>query len=314
MADQAAPAAQTRRAGRFQRPIRPDRRDPFASLTRVVRPIRSIGRDGELLLGGGLLLLLVLMATVMRLIWTKSPTSVDLSHALAAPSLSHPMGTDENGRDLLARFDEGAGISLLVGVSVSVVGAAVGATIGVAAGLLGGWREAVLMRCMDALLAFPPLVLAMAVTVGLGPGVVTAACGVMLVSIPWYARILRSEVLRLRSQAYIEAAYTMGAKRSRIVRQHLIPQLLPTVFTQSAAVFSYGILALAGLGFVGLGAQVPTPDWGAMMTEGLTYALAGQWWISVFPGIGVLVATTGAALLADRGRDILDPRAVPAGR
>jgi peptide/nickel transport system permease protein len=161
---------------------------------------------------------------------------------------------------------------------------------------------------MDGILAFPPLVLAMAVTVGLGPGIETAAIGITFVSIPWYARILRSEVLRVRSQAYIDAAFTMGAKPRRIVRRHVVPHLLPTLMVQGAAVFSYAILALAGLGFVGLGAQVPTPDWGAMMTDGLASALSGQWWITFFPGIGVLIATTAAAILADRGRDLLDPR------
>jgi peptide/nickel transport system permease protein len=218
------------------------------------------------------------------------------------------MGTDANGRDLFARFNEGAGISLLVGLAVAGVGAVFGVAIGVASGLLGGWRDSVLSRGMDAILAFPPLVLAMAVTVGLGNGVTTAALGIMLTSIPWYARIVRSEVLRLRSQAYVDAAFTIGAPRWRIVQRHILPHLLPTVLMQAAAVFSYGILALAALGFVGLGAQVPTPDWGAMITEGLPFALSGQWWISFFPGVGVLIATTGAAILADRGRDVLDPR------
>jgi peptide/nickel transport system permease protein len=269
---------------------------------------RGLRDDHALVLGGSLILVLVLLATVVRLLWTKDPSTVSLTDSLQSPSLAHPMGTDSNGRDLFARFNEGAGISLLVGLAVAACGAAVGVAIGVASGLFGGWRDSVLSRGMDAILAFPPLVLAMAVTVGLGSGITTAALGIMLTSIPWYARIVRSEVLRLRSQAYVDAAFTMGAKPSRIVRRHILPHLLPTVLTQSAAVFSYGILALAALGFVGLGAQVPTPDWGAMITDGLPYALSGQWWITFFPGIGVLIATTGAAILADRGRDILDPR------
>ena len=289
--------------------------DPFVRLAGIgAFAARRLRGQSAVVLGGGLLLALVFMGTVLRLIWTASPTAVDLVHTLAPPSLQHPMGTDSNGRDILARFDEGADISLIVGVTVAVSGAVLGGMIGVAAGLFGGWRDTVLMRCMDAVLAFPPLVLAMAVTVALGAGVTTASLGIMLVSVPWYARVLRAEVLRIRSQPYIEAAATMGASPARITRRHVVPHLLPTVLVQGAAVFSYAILALAGLGFVGLGAQVPTPDWGAMITDGLEYALSGQWWISVFPGLGVLVATTGAAILADRGRDVLDPRAVRGGR
>jgi peptide/nickel transport system permease protein len=285
------------------------RSDPFVRLARVGASwTRGLGDDGALLLGGGLLLVLIVMATVVRLLWPHDPNVVDLAQALAPPSLDHPMGTDANGRDLFARFSEGAGISLLVGLSVAACGAILGSAIGIVSGLFSGWRDSVLMRGMDAILAFPPLILAMAVTVGLGAGITTAAIGIMLTSIPWYARILRSEVLRLRSQAYVEAAFTMGAPRGRIIRRHILPHLLPSVMTQAAAVFAYGILALAALGFVGLGAQVPTPDWGAMITEGLPFALSGQWWIAFFPGIGVLIATTGAAILADRGRDILDPR------
>lgn len=283
--------------------------DPFVRMSRAGAAwSRWLGDNQALILGGGLILVLVLMATVVRLFWTIDPDAVSLTDALTPPSLDHPMGTDGNGRDVFARFNEGAGISLLVGLAVAACGAAIGVAIGVTSGLSGGWRDSGLSRAMDAILAFPPLVLAMAVTVGLGSGITTAALGIMLTSIPWYARIVRSEVLRLRSQAYVDAAFTMGARPSRIVRKHILPHLLPTVLMQSAAVFSYGILALAALGFVGLGAQVPTPDWGAMITEGLPYALSGQWWIAFFPGIGVLIATTGAAILADRGRDILDPR------
>jgi peptide/nickel transport system permease protein len=271
-------------------------------------PARRAGkRDGALLLGVGLLLVLVAVAAFVPLLWPKDPNAIELTDALLTPSAAHPMGTDANGRDILARFAEGARISLTVGVAVALIGAILGTLVGVVAGIRGGWLGAALMRMMDALLAFPALVLAMAVTVGLGPGVVTAAIGISLLPIPWYARIVRSDVLRLRSQAYIAAAVTLGARQSRIVLRHVAPHLLPTILVQAAAVFSYAILALAGLGFVGLGAQVPTPEWGAMMTEGLADTLDGHWWLTVFPGLGVLLATTGAALLSDRGRDLLDP-------
>lgn len=256
-----------------------------------------------MLVGLGLLVVLLVMALVLPLFWRVNPTAVDLSHALAPPSLAHPMGTDGNGRDVLARFNAGARVSLLIGLIVAVVGAVIGGTIGIIGGIRGGAVDAVLMRGMDAILAFPPLVLAMAVTVGLGPGAVTATWGIVLISIPWYARIVRSEVLRIRSQQFVYAAVTMGASPVRVVRRHILPHLVPTVLTQAAGVFSYGILAMAGLGFLGLGVQVPTADWGSMITEGLEYALGGQWWISTFPGLGVLAVTAAAAIIADSGRE-----------
>jgi peptide/nickel transport system permease protein len=161
---------------------------------------------------------------------------------------------------------------------------------------------------MDVILAFPPLMLAMAVTVGLGTGIRTAAIGIMLACVPWYARLLRSEVLRLRSLPFVEAAAAIGTSRPRILFRHVVPHVIPTILIQAASVFGFAVLTLAALGFVGLGAQIPTPEWGAMITEGLQYTLTGQWWVGVFPGLGLLVAVTAATVLADRMRDLLDPR------
>jgi len=189
-----------------------------------------------------------------------------------------------------------------------IVGAVIGGAIGLIAGVRGGWLDNLLMRVMDAILSFPPLILAMAVTIGLGVGVKSAAIGIMLTSIPFYARLLRSEAIRIKTLPFIEAAAALGASRLRIMVRHVVPHVLSTLFIQAAAVFGYAILSLAGLGFVGLGAQVPTPEWGAMITNGLQYALTGQWWIALFPGLGVLVAVTAASMIADRVRDLLDPR------
>ncbi len=218
------------------------------------------------------------------------------------------MGTDDVGRDIFARFNEGAQISLAVGAIVVLAGAVVGGAIGLIAGVTGSWPDTVLMRILDAILAFPPLILAMAVTVGLGAGAVTASVGIIITTIPYYARLLRSDVLKLRSQLFVEAAAAIGASPRRILLRHIAPHTMPTLLIQSAAVFGYAILTLAALGFVGLGVQVPTPEWGTMITDGLNYALTGQWWISLFPGIGVLAAVVAASIIADRARDILDPR------
>ena len=275
---------------------------------RLAAAARYVVRDRELLIATILLGILVLLALFGPLVWTENPNGIDVGAALQSPSLAHPMGTDGNGRDIFARFNEGARISLAVGALVVLASALVGGTIGLVAGLWRGLTDSLLMRALDAILAFPPLILAMAVTVGLGVGLKTAAFGTMLACVPYFARLLRSDVLRLRALPYVEAAVALGATRKRIVLRHIFPHTASTMLIQSAAVFGYAILTLAALGFVGLGAQIPTPEWGAMITDGLQYALTGQWWVALFPGLGLLAAVVAANIYADRARDILDPR------
>jgi peptide/nickel transport system permease protein len=279
-----------------------------------VRGAAHAMRAGKIALPVGVLVFMVLFAIFAPIIWNHSPYTQDLLNSLQAPSTAHPMGTDDLGRDVFARVAYGARISLIAATLVTLTGALIGGLIGLLAGTLGGASDGVVMRGMDAILAFPPLILAMAVTVGLGAGVASACIGIALVSIPWYARVLRSEALRIRSLPFVEAAHAMGATRQRILTRHVVPHLLPSLFIQMAAAFGYAVLALAGLSFVGLGAQVPTPEWGAIMTEGLSYALSGQWWVSVFPGVALLITVTAASVLSDRLRDMLDPRGRVSGR
>jgi peptide/nickel transport system permease protein len=288
-------------------PLLPDGPSP-RDAGRAGRIWHAVRHDRELAIPVGVLALVVLFALLVPVFWGPSPEKQDLINSLQSPSTSHPMGTDQLGRDVLARVSEGARISLLVASLIAIGGGLVGGLIGLFAGTLGGPADSISMRIMDTILAFPPLILAMAVTVGLGVGLSTAALGIALVSVPWYARLLRAEAIRIRSLPFIEAAHAMGATRGRIVRRHVVPHVLPVLFIQMAAAFGYAVIALAGLSFIGLGAQIPTPEWGAMMTEGLQYALTGQWWIAVFPGIGVLVVVTAASMISDRLRDILDPR------
>jgi peptide/nickel transport system permease protein len=272
------------------------------------RLLTAVRTDLELAIPIGVLLAVVLFALLVPVLWGQSPTHQELLEALESPSCGHPFGTDQLGRDVFARVAEGARISLFVATLITLGGALIGGTIGLVAGTLGGPADGIAMRVMDTILAFPPLILAMAVTVGLGVGLNTAALGVALVSVPWYARLLRSEALRIRSLPFIEAAHAMGATRGRIIRRHVLPHVLPVLFIQMAAAFGYAVLTLAGLSFIGLGAQVPTPEWGAMITEGLQYSLTGEWWISIFPGLGLLIVVTAASMLSDRLRDLLDPR------
>jgi peptide/nickel transport system permease protein len=274
----------------------------------VAALVRFVLHDRALLTASVLLGILLFLAIFGPLIWRKDPLAVDLLSALEPPSREHPMGTDNLGRDVFARFNAGARISLVVGLAVVATGALVGGTLGLVSGVFGGWLDSFFMRVMDAILAFPPLILAMAVTVGLGVGLKTAALGIMLTSVPYYARLIRSDVLRIRSLLFVEAAAALGASRKRIILRHIAPHTVSTLFIQASAVFGYAILTLAALGFIGLGAQVPTPEWGTMITDGLANALTGQWWTGVFPGLGVLAAVTAASIIADRARDILDPR------
>ncbi|MBK0327906.1 ABC transporter permease [Rhodobacteraceae bacterium F11138] len=165
--------------------------------------------------------------------------------------------------------------------------------------------DTILMRVMDSIAAFPPILLAMAVAIGLGGGLWAAVLGVVISTIPFFARLMRSEVLRIRSFPFIEASEAMGGTPWFTLRWHIAPHAATTMLVQCASVFGYAIITLAGLGFVGLGAEVPTPEWGVMITEGMQYALTGQWWLTIFPGLGILVAVVGTNLLADRLSKVL---------
>jgi len=290
------------------RPQDPGARSGASISARARRALRAVLADRKLAIPLGVLMAIVLFAIFGPIAWNHSPDTQSLLNSLEGPSLAHPMGTDQLGRDILARVAYGARISLLVASLVALVGAVVGGLVGLLAGSIGGISDGALMRVMDSILAFPPLILAMAVTVGLGVGVDTAAIGITLVSVPWYARLIRSEALRINSLPFIEASHAIGATRKRIVARHVLPHLLPVLLIQMAAAFGYAVVGLAGLSFVGLGAQIPTPEWGAMITDGLTYALTGQWWIAIFPGVALLVTVTAASMLSDRMHDLLDPR------
>ncbi|MBB5751620.1 ABC transporter permease [Prosthecomicrobium pneumaticum] len=270
--------------------------------------LASLRRNAGFGLALVLTVVLLLLAIAGPSLWHLGPLDMDFGAPLAAPSFAHPMGTDSNGRDVFARFLAGARISLAVGAAVVVTGLIVGGGIGIAAGIGGRVLDTVLMRIVDALAAFPPLILAMAITVGLGVGLTTAAFGIMLSCVPFFARLMRADILRIRALPFIEASVAVGVGRWRIVGRHLLPHTAPTMLVQCASVFGYAILTLAGLGFIGLGAQIPEPEWGAMITDGLQYALTGQWWLALFPGFGVLAAVVAANLLADHAQAVLGVR------
>ena len=261
-----------------------------------------------LAIAGGVLIAMFAIAFLGPQFWTASSTSVSLGESLLAPSAEHPMGTDDLGRDMLARFLAGAQLSMMLGLAVTVVGAVLGGALGVFAGMANRRLDGALTWVINTVLAFPPLMLAMAVSVALGADLISGSIGLVIASIPWFARVLRSEAIRIRSLPSVEAAIVSGASQMKLVKRYVLPHLVPTMAIQAAAAFGWAILTLAALGFVGLGAQPPTAEWGSMITGGLQYSLSGQWWIGVFPGLGLVVVVVAASILADRTRDLLDPR------
>jgi peptide/nickel transport system permease protein len=252
----------------------------------------------------GALLLVALLAPVIA---PYDPYEQVLTRALQAPSAAHPFGTDELGRDVFSRVVWGARVTLYIVLLVAVLAAPVGLLIGCTAGYLGGWVDALLMRLTDIALAFPRLVLALAFTAALGPGLENAVIAIALTAWPAYARIARAETLTLRRSDFIAAIRLLGATRARIVTHHIVPLCLPSLLVRATLDMAGVILIAAGLGFLGLGAQPPTAEWGAMLSSGRDYLLSA-WWAATFPGLAIFVVSMGFNLLGDGLRDVLDPK------
>jgi len=223
------------------------------------------------------------------------------------PSAAHPMGTDLLGRDVLSRVLFGARISLAVGVISVAIGVTSGSVIGVVAGYPGGRADGVLMRIIDAMLAFPGLLLALMVIAALGPGLTNVMLAVGVSSIPLYARLVRGLCLGIRQIEYIQAAHAMGGSDARIMLRHVAPNILGPVVVLATLQVGNAILVGSALSYLGMGAQPPTPEWGLMTSEGQAY-LAGAWWMSTFPGLAILSAALAINLMGDGLRAALDPR------
>jgi peptide/nickel transport system permease protein len=264
------------------------------------------------LVGLGIVLGLILMAAAAPLLATYSPTSQVLLDRLQPPSAEHWLGTDELGRDIYSRIVYGARLTLyIVGLVVILVGP-VGLLVGTIAGTVGGLVDAVLMRITDVFLAFPRLILALAFVSALGPGIENAIIAIAITAWPPYARIARAETITIRQADYIAAARLQGASTFRIVTRHIMPMCTSSVIVRLTLDMAGIILTAAGLGFLGLGAQPPLPEWGAMISSGRQYLL-DQWWVATMPGIAIFVVSLGFNLLGDGLRDVLDPRTAPRG-
>ncbi|MDW8035106.1 MAG: ABC transporter permease [Candidatus Korarchaeum sp.] len=267
-----------------------------------------IRRSPLTILGLFLTILLISVALLAPYIVKYDPVKQDLSKRLLPPSLEHLFGTDQLGRDIFSRVIWGSRISLTIAIVVVAISFSLGTLIGVISGYFGGKIDEVLMRVTDMFMAFPRLILAMAVAAALGPGIFNTMLAIAFVSWVYYARLARASTLQVREETFVEAARAIGASDLRIIFRHVLPMIIPPVIVQATLDMGGTILTAAGLGFLGLGVQPPTPEWGVMVSEGRRF-ITEQWWVSTFPGFAILLATLGFNLLGDGINDILNVRA-----
>jgi peptide/nickel transport system permease protein len=284
----------------------------FERQRRTTSPWRTIGRrlyaNRMSMVGLFLILFMIGMALLAPLIAPADPIDMTLDDQFQAPSRAHLLGTDDCGRDVLSRIIFGSRLSLKVGlisVSISLV---VGSLIGLVSGYFGGWLDIVIQRFIEIMLAFPELILALAIMAVLGPSLRNAMIAIGIASIPVYTRVTRGQVLSLREKEYVEAARACGAGHTRLIFRHILPNTMSPLMVIATLGIAGAILTASGLSFIGLGAQPPSPEWGAMLASGREY-LRHQWWIATFPGIFIALTVLGFNLFGDGLRDALDPRA-----
>lgn len=278
-----------------------------ARLGRVYRGWRDFTRNRLAMLGLAIVLGLVLMAVLAPWLAPYDPYQQDLGRRLIPPGAAHWLGTDAFGRDILSRILHGSRLTLYIVALVTVTAPIAGLAIGTVSGYFGSWVDSVLMRITDIALAFPKLILALAFVSALGPGIESAIIAIAITSWPAYARIARAETLTIRHSDFIQAARLQGASSARIILGHVVPLCSSSLIVRVTLDMAGIILTAAGLGFLGLGAQPPLPEWGAMIAAGRQYVL-DQWWVATMPGIAIFIVSLGFNLLGDGLRDVLDPK------
>ena len=271
------------------------------------RLIYQLKRNPLMLVGLIIVTLVGLAVVFAGWIAPYAPNQIDLVHRLAPPSLSHFFGTDEVGRDIFSRVLFGGRQSIGVGLFVATCASLAGAVIGCLSGIIGGWVDTLIMRAMDVVLSVPSLVLIMALAAALGPSLFNAMLAITLVRIPFYVRLARGQTLSIREMAYVKAAQTFGATRRHLLSWHVIRNAISPIIVQATLDIGGAILLAAALGFIGLGAQQPTAEWGAMVATGRNYLL-DQWWYTLAPGCAILITALACNLVGDGVRDIMDPR------
>ena len=278
---------------------------PAASLG--AETLRRLLRSPSAVTGAVLVALLVLAGVLAPVLTPWDPVRQDLRAVLQAPSLQHPLGTDQLGRDILARILFGARLTLFIGAIAVGVGLVVGVPLGVVSGFYRGTVDLVIQRVMDLMLSFTTFLLALTLVALLGVGLTNVIVAVGISTIPRFARLVRSSVLSIREVSYIEASMALGAPGRRVLWRHVLPNALAPVIVQATLSMGSTILTAAGLGFLGLGVQPPTPEWGAMLGEGRNYIFT-QASVTTFPGLAIFLAVEGFNLLGDGLRDALDPQ------
>ena len=283
---------------------------PLASRHTIRSPfkdsLRRFASSGSAVVGLVVVLTFVLLAILAPLIAPYGPDQQLLTDRLKPPSPAHWFGTDDLGRDVLSRVIYGAQISLRVGVLAVVIALVTGSALGLVAGYAGGWLDGLFMRGMDIVLAFPSTLMAIGIVAMRGPGLEMALVAIGIVNIPTYARLARSMALTLREREFVLAARCLGAGGGRQITRHILPNALSPLIVQATLGIATAIIEAAGLGFLGLGAQPPTPEWGLMLTNGRAFLLNAPW-AMIFPGVAILLTTLAFNLVGDGVRDALDP-------
>jgi peptide/nickel transport system permease protein len=259
------------------------------------------------MIGGIILATLVVLALGASVIAPANPLEMAMANQLQPPSSQHPFGTDEFGRDVLSRVIHGTRISLRVGFLATTIAVGGGMLLGMTAGYFGGWVDNLGQKLIDVLLAFPSLLLALAIIAILGPGLQNVLIALGIGGMPYYARLVRGQVLSLKEREFVEAARVVGARHPRIMFRHIFPNTLSPLIIVGSLDLGWNILAAAALSFLGLGAQPPTPEWGAMLSGGRDF-MRDQWWVSTFPGLAIVVTVLAFNLLGDGLRDAFDPQ------
>ncbi|MDP3407043.1 nickel transporter permease [Bosea sp. (in: a-proteobacteria)] len=278
-----------------------------ARLGQAYRKWLAFRRNPLAMVGLCIIVALLLVAAFAPLIATADPLAQNLDRRLLPPSGTNIFGTDSLGRDIFSRIVYGTRVTLVIVLLVVVSVGPIGLLIGATSGYLGGWVDRLLMRITDVFLAFPRLVLALAFVAALGPGLENAVIAIAITAWPPYARVARAETQIIRQQDYIAAIRLQGASQWRIVWKHVVPMCLPSLIVRTTLDMAGIILIAAGLGFLGLGAQPPIPEWGAMISAGREQ-IFDQWWVATFPGIAICVVALGFNLLGDGLRDVMDAR------
>ncbi|SDN57183.1 ABC transporter permease [Geodermatophilus sp. DSM 45219] len=266
-----------------------------------------LARNPTAAVAATVLLLIALMAVFDETLAPSGPNEIAVEDRLQPPSLEHPFGTDDLGRDILSRVVLGAAVSLRVGFLAVAFALVVGALIGLLAGFYGCWVDDVLMRFMDILFAFPAVLLAIAVLAVRGPGSGNTALAIGIVYVPVFARVTRASVLGVREEVYVRASRSVGASDWRLLTRHVLPNAAPPIIVQTSVSLAFAVLAEAALSFLGLGTQPPNPSWGLMLAEGRGF-IDLAWWLAFFPGMAIFLTVLCFNLLGDGLRDVLDPR------